>query len=82
LKEKNRASCHRQALSRTIRTQKSQLADRIVKDVVATLESDEASVSVAIEEVQPGEWAEKVYTPDIASHPDRLYKKPGYNPLR
>ena len=39
----------------------------------------EESVSVAMEEVEVRDWAEKVYKPDIASKPDRLYKKPGYD---
>jgi 4-oxalocrotonate tautomerase len=34
-----------------------------------------------IEEVEPGEWTEKVYRPDILGAPGKLYKKPGYNPL-
>jgi 4-oxalocrotonate tautomerase len=41
----------------------------------------EQSVSVAIEEVKPEDWAEQVYRPDILGQPDRLYKKPGYNPF-
>jgi 4-oxalocrotonate tautomerase len=38
----------------------------------------EESVSVAIEEVSPQDWAKKVYTLDIMSNPEKLYKKPGY----
>lgn len=60
--------------------QKSELADRIVKDVMATLGSKEASVSVAIEEVDPREWTAKVYETDIAPHLAKLHKKPGYGP--
>ena len=41
----------------------------------------EESVSVGIEEVEPGEWTEKVYRPDILGGPGKLYKKPGYGPL-
>jgi 4-oxalocrotonate tautomerase len=36
------------------------------------------SVSVAVEEVQPQDWAEKVYKPEIVHHSEKLYKKPGY----
>jgi 4-oxalocrotonate tautomerase len=61
--------------------QKSRLADRITKDVMAVLNYGEESVSVAIEEVEPEDWAEKVYKPDILNHPEKLYKKPGYNPF-
>jgi 4-oxalocrotonate tautomerase len=60
--------------------QKARLADRIVKDIMATLGSKEASVSVAIEEVDPNAWTEKVYAPEIAPNLAKLYKKPGYGP--
>jgi 4-oxalocrotonate tautomerase len=43
------------------------------------LEYGEESVSVAIEEVKPQDWAEKVYKSDILSSSERLYKKPGYD---
>ncbi|WP_223645967.1 tautomerase family protein [Corallococcus sp. EGB] len=62
--------------------QKTQLAERIVKDVMEALGSPEGSISVAIEEVSPADWPEAVYRPEIASQWDRLYKKPGYNPLK
>ena len=39
----------------------------------------EESVSVSMEEVEPQDWAEKVYTPDIQNKPAQLYKKPGYD---
>jgi 4-oxalocrotonate tautomerase len=58
--------------------QKDRLADRITKDVVAVLNYGEESVSVSIEEVEPRDWAEKVYKPDILNKPGTLYKKPGY----
>ena len=62
-------------------SQKTRLAEQIVKDVVAIAKCDEESVSVAIEEIQPEDWAEKVYRPDILNRPEKLYKKPGYNPF-
>jgi 4-oxalocrotonate tautomerase len=58
--------------------QKIRLAEAIVKDVVTIIRCGEESVSVAIEEIKPGDWAEKVYKPDILNTPGRLYKKPGY----
>ena len=61
--------------------QKRQLADRITNDVMAVLNYGEESVSVAIEEIKPQEWTEKVYKPDILEQPEKLYKKPGYNPF-
>jgi 4-oxalocrotonate tautomerase len=62
--------------------QKTQLAEAIVKDVMAFAKVGDDAVSVAIEEVTPGDWAEKVYKPDILNSPGKLYKKPGYDPLR
>ncbi len=62
--------------------EKARLAESIVKDVVAITKSGEESVSVAIEEIKPEDWAEKVYKPDILNKPEKLYKKPGYNPLK
>lgn len=61
--------------------QKTRLAQEIVRDVVAIAECEEESVSVAIEEIKPEDWAEKVYRPDILDSPEKLYKKPGYNPF-
>jgi 4-oxalocrotonate tautomerase len=58
--------------------QKNRLAARITEDVTAVLNYGEESVSVSIEEVQPQDWTEKVYKPDILDNPERLYKKPGY----
>ena len=58
--------------------QKRQLAERITKDVMAVLHYGEESVSVALEEVNSKDWAEKVYKPDILERQENLYKKPGY----
>jgi len=57
---------------------KQRLADAIARDVMEILHYGEESVSVAMEEVAPRDWAEKVYRADIEARPDRLYKKPGY----
>ncbi len=62
--------------------QKYRLAEAITKDVVAIAKCEEKSVSVAIEEVDPSQWAEKVYQPDILDNEAYLYKKPGYNPFQ
>ena len=61
--------------------QKKKLAEEIVKDVVAIAKCEEKSVSVAIEEIEKEDWAEKVYQPDILNNKDRLYINPGYNPF-
>jgi 4-oxalocrotonate tautomerase len=58
--------------------QKTRLAEEIVQDVMDVLNYGEESVSVAIEEVSPQDWAGKVYKPDIVNNSEKLYKKPGY----
>ena len=58
--------------------QKPRLAEEITKDVVGILDYREESVSVAIEEIKPEDWAAKVYKPHIVDNPETLYKKPGY----
>jgi 4-oxalocrotonate tautomerase len=60
--------------------QKARLSVAIVKDVMNVLNYGEESVSVAIEEVKPENWVEKVYKPDIQNKWDELFKKPGYDP--
>ena len=61
--------------------QKQRLAEEMTKAVMAALKSADESISVAIEDVEPNDWAEKVYKPDILGKPTLIYKKPGYNPL-
>ena len=63
----------------TSEQQKTRLAEAITRDVTDILDLGEESVSVALEEVEPEDWAEKVYTPDIVNKPEQLYKKPGYD---
>jgi 4-oxalocrotonate tautomerase len=60
--------------------QKQRLTEAIVRDVVEIATCAETSVSVALEEVHPDDWNEKVYTPDILNGPGTMYKKPGYPP--
>ena len=61
--------------------QKTQLAEAIVKDVMAIANVGNEAVSVAIEEIKPGDWTEKVYKPDILSSSGKLVQEAGYNPL-
>jgi 4-oxalocrotonate tautomerase len=61
--------------------QKARIAELVTQAIMAGAGSDEGSVSVAIEDVEPGEWTEAVYEPDIQGRQDRLYKMPGYGPL-
>jgi 4-oxalocrotonate tautomerase len=60
---------------------KKKLAEEITKAVMTTLRAGEESVSVAIEDIEPNHWTEKVYKPDILGKSDSIYKKPGYNPV-
>jgi len=58
---------------------KKSLAEAITRTIMETLHYGEHSVSVAMEEVKPDEWVEKVYRPEIKNGLDKLYKKPGYD---
>jgi len=48
--------------------QKIRLAEAIIKDVMHVLKYGDESVSVAMEEIKPEDWAEKVYKPDIVNN--------------
>jgi 4-oxalocrotonate tautomerase len=61
--------------------QKAKLAEAVTKAVMAALNSAAESVSVGIEDVEPRDWTERVYKPDILGNPGTIYKKPGYDPL-
>lgn len=58
--------------------QKKRLAEEITKSVMETLNYGPESVSVALEEIPPEDWASRVYHPDIVGYEEKLYKKPGY----
>ena len=58
--------------------QKKRLAEAVTKDVMEILHYGDESVSVAMEEIDSQDWAEKVYKPDIQGKWNTLYKKPGY----
>ena len=59
---------------------KRRLAEALVRDVTTVLGVGEESVSLAMEDIQPGKWTEQVFEPDIAPNLGRLYKEPGYGP--
>ena len=61
--------------------QKAKLAEEVTKAVMAGANCTEQAVSVSIEDVEPNDWVEKVYKPEIIGKAGTLYKKPGYNPL-
>jgi len=57
---------------------KAKLSEEITKAVMTVLNYGEESVSVAMEEVEPDQWMDKVYKPDILGKSAQIYKKPGY----
>ncbi|HOQ06481.1 MAG TPA: tautomerase family protein [Clostridiales bacterium] len=59
---------------------KQNMAEEITKAIVKSLNVNESSVSVAVEEFDPDEWNEAVYKPDIIDKEHTLYRKPGYKP--
>jgi 4-oxalocrotonate tautomerase len=61
--------------------QKALLAGAVTRAVMDALKLGEESVSVAIEDVKPKDWAERVFRPDILGKPETIYKRPGYDPL-
>ena len=62
--------------------QKADIADALTKAMMATAGSSEKSLSVSLEDIQPDDWVETVYKPEIIGKPELLYKKPGYDPLQ
>lgn len=61
--------------------QKAKIAEEVTRAIMATANCTQEAVSVSIEDVEPSDWVEQVYKPDILGKPGTLYKKPGYNPL-
>lgn len=62
-------------------TEKLAMAERVVAAIGETLGLGPENLSLAVEEVAPGDWMEKVYESDIAGCEDQLLKRPGYGPL-
>ncbi len=62
--------------------EKARLAEEMTKAIKTVLSCGDDPVSVGIEDVEPKDWAEKVYRPDILGKAETIYKKPGYNPFR
>lgn len=61
--------------------EKERLAAAITRAVIETGQAEEATISVAIIDIEKSDWVEKVYKPDIIAYSDSLYKQPGYDPL-
>jgi len=61
---------------------KAKRADEMTRAVSSVLNYGDEAISVGIEDVEPKDWVEKVYRPDILGKPKTIYKKPGYNPFK
>jgi 4-oxalocrotonate tautomerase len=61
--------------------QKARIAEEVTKAIVTGANVGADAVSVSLEDIQPSDWVEKVYKPDIAGKIETLYKEPGYDPL-
>ena len=59
--------------------EKAELAEAIAQDVMDIIGAARGSISVAIEDISPQEWKEKVYEPEIIQKSEKLYIKPGYS---
>lgn len=59
---------------------KQALAQAITDAVTNSLGYGEDSVSIGIEDVEPSDWTDQVYEPDIIAKAQTIYKKPGYRP--
>ncbi len=64
------------------RAQKHRLAREVMGAIVTALDCPTFDVSVAIEDVRPAEWMERVYEPDIRDKARTVFKQPGYAPKR
>lgn len=58
--------------------QKEQLVEKVTRAVMESVNVEEKSVSISIEEVRREDWDRLVYQPEIAGKPGTLVKKPGY----
>jgi 4-oxalocrotonate tautomerase len=61
---------------------KAKLADALAETLMAVLGSPEKAVSVGIEDIDPKDWPEAVYRPEILDKSGTIYKKPGYDPFK
>lgn len=59
--------------------QKTRCAEKIAQDIAELLGCETTSVSVAIKDIPPEDWKEKVWDADIVPDAAYLYKKPGYD---
>ena len=55
--------------------QKTKIAEEVTKAIMATANCAEDAVSVSIEDVEPNDWVEQVYKPDIIGRPERTLQE-------
>ncbi|WP_434668847.1 tautomerase PptA [Klebsiella sp. B345] len=58
--------------------QKAALANDITEVLIRHLSSKDSAVSVALNQVEPGDW-QQVWDSEIAPQMEQLIKKPGYS---
>lgn len=58
--------------------QKKAMTEGVTDVLMKTLNVPLDSISVSVEEIDPEDWNEKVYKPEIEAKKSALYKKPGY----
>lgn len=58
--------------------QKDALVEKVSRAVMESVNVEEKSVSISIEEIKKEDWDKLVVGPDIKGRPDILVKKPGY----
>ncbi|MCQ2578206.1 MAG: tautomerase PptA [Treponema sp.] len=59
--------------------QKKECAEKIAEVLAQTWGCKTSSVSVAIKDVDPEDWKEKVWDANIVPDKDVLFKEPGYS---
>lgn len=58
--------------------QERELVAAVTTAVTKTFDCDEGVVSVALEPVEPGDWQDRVYRPEILGRKSLLRKAPTY----
>lgn len=58
--------------------QKQELSKKLEEALVSVLNANPDSISIAIEDIEPSEWVDKIVKPEIKEKEAILTKKPGY----
>lgn len=59
-------------------TQKQALSDAFTKAIIETVKCEETVVSISFESIQPNDWYQSVFKPEISSQQNLLFKHPEY----